>query len=212
MGSSSLLLLSVRCESHRPSCSCPWFLLFLLFFLFPLLAQIGNGLDSVDRDQLGWWLSERQCDSGGLNGRPEKQADVCYSWWVLSVMAILDRLDWIDSDKLITFILQCQNEEDGGIADRPGDEADVFHTFFGICGLSFLGYLDTAGVKHVDVNPTFAMPVDVVERLGLKCQTYFDVNKTRKGKGKAVEKETVEVEVEGKMDGGSGGDGGRTKE
>ena len=183
-----------------------------MFFLFPLLAQIGNGLDSVDRDQLGWWLSERQCDSGGLNGRPEKQADVCYSWWVLSVMAILDRLDWIDSDKLITFILQCQNEEDGGIADRPGDEADVFHTFFGICGLSFLGYLDTAGVKHVDVNPTFAMPVDVVERLGLKCQTYFDVNKTRKGKGKAVEKETVEVEVEGKMDGGSGGDGGRTKE
>ena len=123
-------------------------------------------------------------------------------------MAILDRLDWIDSDKLVTFILQCQNEEDGGIADRPGDEADVFHTFFGICGLSFLGYLDKAGVKHVDVNPTFAMPVDVVERLGLKCQTYFDVNRTRKGKAVVENAETVE----GKRDGGSGGDGGRTKE
>lgn len=33
-------------------------------------------------DKLAWWLAERQCDSGGLNGRPEKQADVCYSWYV----------------------------------------------------------------------------------------------------------------------------------
>ena len=135
--------------------------------------SIGNGLDLIDRDQLGWWLAERQCDSGGLNGRPEKQADVCYSWWVLSVLAILDRLEWIDKTKLIGFILKCQNEIEGGIADRPGDEADVFHTFFGICGLSFLGYLDNTNHKHMNVNPTFAMPVDVVERLGLKCQTYF---------------------------------------
>lgn len=33
-------------------------------------------LTSEDIDLLGWWLSERQVDSGGLNGRPEKQADV----------------------------------------------------------------------------------------------------------------------------------------
>lgn len=27
-----------------------------------------------------------------------------------------------------------QDDENGGIADRPGDMADVFHTFFGVAG------------------------------------------------------------------------------
>jgi prenyltransferase beta subunit len=54
--------------------------------------SIGNALHYVDEDLLGWWLSERQCDSGGLNGRPEKQADVCYSWWILSSLSILGRV------------------------------------------------------------------------------------------------------------------------
>jgi len=35
--------------------------------------SIGNRLDLLDADLLSWWLAERQCDSGGLNGRPEKQ-------------------------------------------------------------------------------------------------------------------------------------------
>ena len=37
------------------------------------------------------WLDYRQVDSGGLNGRPEKQCDLCYSWWSLSAMIILSR-------------------------------------------------------------------------------------------------------------------------
>jgi geranylgeranyl transferase type-2 subunit beta len=57
---------------------------------------VSGALDRIDVDTLAWWLCERQCDSGGLNGRPEKQADVCYSWWILSVLAILGRVNWID--------------------------------------------------------------------------------------------------------------------
>lgn len=37
---------------------------------------IGHALHEVDEQLLGWWLCERQCDSGGLNGRPEKQVRV----------------------------------------------------------------------------------------------------------------------------------------
>jgi prenyltransferase beta subunit len=37
------------------------------------------------------------------------------------------------------FILSCQDPEKGGISDRPDDMADVFHTFFGIAGLSLMG-------------------------------------------------------------------------
>jgi geranylgeranyl transferase type-2 subunit beta len=111
-------------------------------------------LDVVDRDLLGWWLCERQLPTGGLNGRPEKLQDVCYSWWVLSSLCVLERQDWINGDKLKQFILSCQDEETGGIADRPGDRVDVFHTFFGVCGLSMLGY---PGLDKVD--PVYCLPI-----------------------------------------------------
>ncbi|KAI4267932.1 MAG: hypothetical protein L6R38_008032 [Xanthoria sp. 2 TBL-2021] len=116
---------------------------------------IANRMDLVDKDRLGSWLSERQLDNGGLNGRPEKLEDVCYSWWVMSSLAMIGKLDWIDKDKLSNFILRCQvgltttsafypdqpqDPELGGIADRPGDAVDVFHTVFGIAGLSLIGY------------------------------------------------------------------------
>ena len=46
---------------------------------------IGGALESSCRqDTLAWWLCERQTPGGGLNGRPQKDADVCYSWWVSS--------------------------------------------------------------------------------------------------------------------------------
>jgi geranylgeranyl transferase type-2 subunit beta len=101
----------------------------------------------VNADKLGRWLSERQVEAGGLNGRPEKLEDVCYSWWVMSSLKMIDRLHWIDGGKLAKFILECQDTERGGIADRPGDMVDVFHTNFGIAGLSLLEF---PGTEEVD--------------------------------------------------------------
>jgi len=41
-----------------------------------MLAIVGK-LEKVDPNLLGWWLCERQLEeNGGLNGRPEKLADV----------------------------------------------------------------------------------------------------------------------------------------
>lgn len=72
----------------------------------------GN-LHLVDADQLSWWLCERQLPSGGLNGRPEKLPDVCYSWWVLSALTILGRLHWVDKEQLVCIsskkLKKCKN-------------------------------------------------------------------------------------------------------
>lgn len=72
------------------------------------------------RDRLAWWLAERQLQSGGLNGRPEKLPDVCYSWWVLASLAILGRLEWIDADALADFILAAQDPGDAPAAAEAG--------------------------------------------------------------------------------------------
>lgn len=63
---------------------------------------------------------------------------------------------------LKTYILRCQDvEEDsnigGGIADRPGNEVDVFHTFFGIAALSLMGYYDINKIDHV-----YAIPINTI--------------------------------------------------
>jgi len=124
--------------------------------------SIVSSIDKVDKDLLGWWLSERQVKDGGLNGRPEKLADVCYSWWVLSSLAAIDRLDWIDKEALYKWIFLCQDAEDGGISDKPGNMRDVYHTCFGITGLSLLGY---PGLAPVDYR--YCMPKNVIVRLNL---------------------------------------------
>lgn len=52
-----------------------------------------------------------------------------------------------------------QDKLNGGISDRADDECDVYHTFFGIAGLSILGY---PGLEPID--PVYALPTVVTKR------------------------------------------------
>jgi geranylgeranyl transferase type-2 subunit beta len=149
-------------------------------------------LHRIDADLLGWWLAERQLPSGGLNGRPEKLPDLCYSWWVLASLTIIGRLHWINKHKLMRFILACQDPESGGFSDRPGNLVDPFHTLFGIAGLSLLTHeyssdsnedkQENCETQEIDIssqlevisesikpiNPVFCMPQTVIDRTNLK--------------------------------------------
>jgi geranylgeranyl transferase type-2 subunit beta len=113
-----------------------------------------------NQELLEWWLSDRQVPSGGLNGRPEKLPDVCYSWWVLSTLEMLGKLHYIDGKKLQEFILSCQDESKGGISDRANKEVDVYHTFFGIAGLSLLNY---EGLNKID--PIYCLPHQITKSI-----------------------------------------------
>lgn len=73
---------------------------------------------------------------------------------------MLGRADWISQSKLRRFILSCQDTEKGGIADRPEDVADIWHTVFGLAGLSLMGY---EGLEAVD--PVYCLPASVTKHL-----------------------------------------------
>ncbi|KAI1651910.1 geranylgerany transferase type II beta subunit [Daldinia loculata] len=130
--------------------------------IFTCLAalSIAGRKDLIDADKLGGWLSERQVACGGLNGRPEKKEDVCYNWWVLSSLEMIGRTHWVDREKLIKFTLSCQDSERGGLSDRPGDMVDIWHTFFGLTGLSLLKY---PGVEAID--PVYCLPKYTIDRV-----------------------------------------------
>ncbi|KAL1760635.1 terpenoid cyclases/protein prenyltransferase alpha-alpha toroid [Schizophyllum commune] len=146
----------VGAESHAAQ-------VFVCMAALTILDAVDEVLSPDDQETVSFWLSERQLPNGGLNGRPEKLEDVCYSFWVLSALAILNKLEWIDRDKLVSFILSAQDTTKGGIADRPEDEPDVFHTQFGVAGLSLLGY---PGL--VDLDPVYCMPAALIEKMGLR--------------------------------------------
>ena len=100
----------MSCLNSFELCRCP---LIISKSIPPSLTSMLAACDSGGRSSKSLEcalrrLCERQTKSGGLNGRPEKLQDVCYSWWCLSALAILDRLHWIDRDALCAFILQCQ--------------------------------------------------------------------------------------------------------
>ncbi|KAK6461236.1 type II proteins geranylgeranyltransferase beta subunit [Scheffersomyces coipomensis] len=123
---------------------------------------VADSLHLLENDtKLSNWLSERQVlPTGGLNGRPEKLPDVCYSWWVLSSLSILKKTHWVDLSKLENFVLSCQDLINGGISDRPDNQTDIYHTCFGITGLSLINH-EKYNFKPVD--PIYCMPSEVTK-------------------------------------------------
>jgi geranylgeranyl transferase type-2 subunit beta len=45
------------------------------------------------------------------------------------------------------------------MADRPGNESDVFHTFFGLTALSLMNYFNLNKIDHV-----YAIPVETIKK------------------------------------------------
>lgn len=98
-------------------------------------------MDAVDLKEIGMFLAKRQTLEGGLAGRLNKNADVCYSFWSFAASKMVEDavgINYIDQEKLKEFIMKCE-DEDGGFSDHVGDEPDLFHLMFALAGLSLLG-------------------------------------------------------------------------
>jgi len=168
-----------ECESHAGHTFCS-------LASLRLADESGKlSLPPRNRSRLVRWLCDRQCGTaGGLNGRPGKAPDVCYTWWTLASVELLrgrcgkastetaadlvdelDMADFFDLSDLRGFIAKCMCSA-GGVAAHPGDDPDPFHTFFGLAGLSLLDHADTSrtGAKPwlASISPVLAMPVSYV--------------------------------------------------
>eukprot|EP00041_Stephanoeca_diplocostata_P037573 m.1425605 g.1425605 ORF g.1425605 m.1425605 type:complete len:373 (+) comp25064_c0_seq34:223-1341(+) len=98
--------------------------------------SICGALHHVLSDQsLSYWLSERQNADGGMNGRPGKKSDTCYSWWVGASCCILEKEQLLNWGTLASFIINHQSRQ-GGISAHLGDEPDLFHTHFAVAALA----------------------------------------------------------------------------
>ncbi|RLV84892.1 Geranylgeranyl transferase type-2 subunit beta [Meyerozyma sp. JA9] len=134
--------------------------------VFTCLATLAitKQLDRIKPEKTAAWLSDRQVEGGGLNGRPEKLPDSCYSWWVMSSLSILGKSHWVDFTGLVSFILKCQ-DPNGGISDRAENETDVYHTCFGLAGLSLIEMSRKSNeFGLVPIDPVYCMPTSVTSK------------------------------------------------
>merc|ERR1712192_80033 len=114
-------------ESHGGSTYCAISALLLM-----------GRLDKLShRNQLIEWLLRRQVS--GFHGRPQKDADTCYSFWVGATLKILnDSLSYCDAAQVHDFAIVCQNKRIGGFSKVPNVFPDVLHSYMCLCGLSLL--------------------------------------------------------------------------
>ncbi|KAL4621164.1 hypothetical protein ACB092_06G208600 [Castanea dentata] len=84
------------------------------------------------------WILQRQATNGGFQGRPNKDSDTCYAFWVGATLRILGGHKFIDEKELHRFLLTCQSEY-GGFSKFPGQFPDLYHSYYGITAFSLLG-------------------------------------------------------------------------
>lgn len=115
-------------------------------------------LTSKQLEKVKRWLLFRQ--DGGFQGRPNKPIDTCYSFWIGSALKIIDAFELSNFKENREYILSCQDTIVGGFSKWSGTSSDPFHTYFGLCGLSFLR---EPGL--LDVMPSLNISMRAYERL-----------------------------------------------
>ncbi|KAG8156747.1 hypothetical protein KVR01_013352 [Diaporthe batatas] len=113
----------------------------------------------------------------GFNGRCNKTADTCYTWWVLGSLSILGVLDGdhhqqqhtppppavVDPHALAAaraFLLDKTQHAIGGFGKRAADPPDIYHSSLGLFALATMG---DPSLKQVDAG--LAVSVDTVRKI-----------------------------------------------
>uniref|UniRef100_A0A2P2I1I4 Geranylgeranyl transferase type-1 subunit beta-like n=1 Tax=Hirondellea gigas TaxID=1518452 RepID=A0A2P2I1I4_9CRUS len=138
-------------------------------------TELHGLLSPRELDSLVRWLIMRQqdtCDTtpeavnareGGLQGRPNKPADTCYTFWVGAALKLLGCEHLLDLNSLLQFVLSTQDPVTGGLAKHSSSGADGLHTYLGLSGMAVLGLLPLQDAMPVD--PALNMTCRAVKHL-----------------------------------------------
>lgn len=119
-------------ESHGGSTYCA-------IASLSLLGELNIVLNKSKSRTLERWAVNRQTSSGGFQGRPNKDADTCYSFWLGATLSIMGSLGRINKEKNRDFILTNASPITGGFSKNFDAIPDPMHTCLSLCGLSLIG-------------------------------------------------------------------------
>jgi len=136
------------CESHGSAC----YLAVASLWLMGRLDELRH------KDELIKWLIILQ--ALGFCGRPNKDEDSCYTFWIGSTLEILGVYDEvIETNHLRMFVLDCEGQR-GGFSKMYNSDPDPLHTHHSLFGLSLLN-LD--GLPKI--HPAFGVTMRVFDKI-----------------------------------------------
>jgi len=107
--------------------------------------KLMNQLHRLPRqNELIQWCVERQIS--GFQGRINKPADSCYSFWIGGTLDMLNSYQLVDYAIVKGFTMTCESKY-GGFGKSPNTYPDVLHTYMSFCGMSLGG---EAGIATID--------------------------------------------------------------
>ena len=101
------------------------------------------------RKELIQWCVHRQ--AGGMQGRPNKAEDTCYSYWIGGTLHLLGQNHLLDQLALRQYVMSCQSDM-GGFGKVVGAYPDLLHSFYSMAWLSLSTRL-VEGDEHNDQIP-----------------------------------------------------------
>lgn len=116
-----------------------------------LMDKLEATLNSEEISNLIRWCVMRL--GHGFSGRPNKEQDTCYSFWIGACLKMTDYFKYIEQDGLLEFILSSQ-EVSGGFSKIPAYYSDPLHTYLSLAGLSFIDEQHSKGVNVKKLDPT----------------------------------------------------------
>ena len=120
------------------------------------------------KDELIHWCVHRQV--GGMQGRPNKAEDTCYSYWIGGTLRLLGHEELLDGKKLRNYILSCQYDL-GGFGKVVNAFPDVLHSFYSLAWLSLSSHPNPQKAQSMGVKP---LPIEKLNcTLGIR-QTRAD--------------------------------------
>lgn len=135
------------------------------------LVLMGKDVEVLDseewRDDLIRWCTSRQIR--GMQGRPAKLEDTCYSYWIGGTLRLLDQDALLDHDHLRSYVLRCQTQV-GGFGKVVGAFPDVLHSYYSMAYLSlsqkFFPEENRADVQLKKLNCTLGFCRERVDLFG----------------------------------------------
>jgi len=121
----------------------------------------------------------------GFNGRCNKVADTCYTWWVGAALFTLGQEHLISQEASRRFLLEKMQHRIGGFGKYPGSPPDLYHGCFGLAILAVMG---EEGLNKLDSS--LAVPIETVRRIERARKDLLEAERAD-SKARQLEKKVV---------------------
>ena len=133
-----------------------------------LMGKLDEVMQEDDwRKELTRWCVHRQI--GGMQGRPNKVEDTCYSYWIGGTLRLLgeDSFALLEHTALRSFVFTCQSAM-GGFSKARNAFPDMLHSFYSMSylNLSKVHFEEGDRVPLKEMNCTLGICQDVANNFG----------------------------------------------